>query len=230
MIKFLLKHPRTVTTVLGVGVLIVVGILLFVIYKCPISDQLLLANYGTIFTIIGAGFTVINTLVVIYLMIWLYHKDSDISLLPIVNEMHRDMLTLTKLFKIENDFFVDKHYDCCVAIQFSEQHEDLYKKQIDELDEVIQNMEPLVQAFNGFRKQVKTKNDYDVESCKSYSELISTLIGELSLDSPSSNYKLAFTEGNKVEADEIDMLEVAKSSALQKIDELILMFPPVSNK
>lgn len=74
-------------------VLIVVTLLVILCWisvyftKVEILDEKNLSLNGSIFTIIGAIFTAVNTVIVIYLMLWLHHKESKTTLFPRFQEL-----------------------------------------------------------------------------------------------------------------------------------------------
>ncbi|NNH37486.1 hypothetical protein [Acinetobacter terrae] len=64
------------------------------------------SKFGAWFTAIGAIFTIINTIVVIYLMIYLYKKESEFTILPFISELHKQLLDIEITIKEEINFLM----------------------------------------------------------------------------------------------------------------------------
>jgi len=117
------------------------------IFFIPISaDEVnYYSKFGAWFTALGAIFTVINTVVVIYLMLWLHHKESNANLFPRFQELQDKLTKISSIFDQEVDSFLDKQSNAAMELEMihfdapnsSPQYERAYSAEVNNIDEII---------------------------------------------------------------------------------------------
>ena len=64
-----------------------------------------MTKYADLFTVISAIFAIINAVVVIFLMVWLHRKESNLSLLPLISELRKNLIEIHHTLSSEIEYF-----------------------------------------------------------------------------------------------------------------------------
>jgi len=209
-------------------------IILLVLLSCisvyftepPTPGNSILNQNGSIFTIIGAVFTAVNTVVVIYLMIWLHRKETNISLISYTSELRKDLIEIKKLLLSEVEYFEFKQSDHIDRLLYEYQHdpdgnEHLYEKEIENLSDLIHLIKRLYSIFIDFKKSFYENENISLEEYRSKSKIINSLHENIILNRPSIEYAKIFNDGHRNNAEPEDMIEAAKINSVKYITEMI---------
>lgn len=197
------------------------------IFFTPISaDEVnYYSKFGAWFTALGAIFTVINTFVVIYLMLWLHRKETNISLISYISELRKDLVEIKKLLLSEVEYFEFKqsdHIDRLYEYQHEpDGNEHLYNKEIENLSDLIPSIKKLYSTFIDFKKLLDENDNISLEEYRSKSKIVNSLHESIVLNRPSIEYAKSFNDGHRNDAEPEDIIEVAKVNSLKYIDEMI---------
>jgi len=198
------------------------------IFFTPISpDEVnFYSKFGAWFTALGAISTVINTIVVIYLMIWLHRKETNISLISYMSELRKDLVEIKKSLISDVEYFEHKqsdHIDRLYEYQYEpDGNEDLYNKEIKNLSDIIPSIKKLYSIFIDFKKSLDENDNINLEEYRSKSKIVNSLHERIVLNRPSIEYAKSFDDGYRNnDAEPKDIIEVAKGNSLKYIDEMI---------
>lgn len=205
-----------------------------VIFFTPIKDGEIdyYAKFGAWFTTIGAIFTIINTVVVIFLMFWLHKKESSISLLPQITELRKYFTEIESVIHSEIDFFHEKQYEIYENIEnqrydndpFPYQYDHVYRQEIKNLEEIIAEINELYSLFVKFKTDVNKNIDIELKDYQVFFLNINKLNEVLILKKPSIVYKKGFIDGSREEAEPDEIINAAQSNALESIQGMISIF------
>lgn len=219
-------------SILLLAILLILPISVYgMIFFNPISQEEVnyYSKFGAWFTTLGAIFTVINTIVVIYLMIWLHRKETSISLLPQITELRKNIIELQHIISTEIEYFNMRQYDT-YEILYEQKHQsgfdfygydDVYKKEILNLTEITKKTETLYENFLSFKEQVNNFSNLDFITYQNKSRIISLINETIVLNKPSTEYKKSFIIGSREDAEPEDMIEVAKKNSLKYIEKML---------
>lgn len=201
------------------------------IFFTPISaDEVnYYSKFGAWFTALGAIFTVINTVVVIYLMIWLHRKETSISLLPQLSELRKNLIEIHQILSTEIEYFNDEQFNNYEALYENSYqggfdfygHKNLHKQEIENLSGIIERADFLYKIFLSFKEQINNLSNMDFHTYQTKSKILNLINEILVLHKPSSEYKKSFVTGSKLDAEPEDMIEAAKKNSLKYINEII---------
>lgn len=199
-----------------------------VVFFTPIKEGEMdyYTKFGAWFTAIGSIFTIINTMVVIFLMIWLHKKESIISLIPQINDLKKDLITIQSTISYEVNHFNDAQYLVYEDLQHQMYSSDEYhyanacSKEIDSLNDVINKINELYSLFTKFKNEVIENKYIDLNYYQDVVLKTSKLNEILTLKKPSVVYKKGFIDGGREEACPEDMISVAQYNALESIEEM----------
>lgn len=186
-------------------------------------------KYGAIFTTIGAIFTVINAILVIYLMCFIYKKQKDISMLPYITDLKKNLVDIELIIKSEIDYFDDKQFEAYQNLSENKYngsgfhfygYDDVYQQEIQNLKEIITEVESLYFNFSNFKKEINNQPNINIDTYKEKISIINNLNESIILQKPSSKYKKSFIEGNKYDADPEPMIQTAKKDSMEAINKL----------
>ncbi|MDC4268998.1 hypothetical protein NQ623_17905 [Acinetobacter baumannii] len=187
------------------------------------------SKYGAIFTAIGAVFTIINTFIVIYLMVFFHKKEVDISIFPYVTELKRVLVDIELVIRSELDYFDDKQFEAYQNLDESRYqgsgfhfygYDHVYRQEITNLNKIILEVKDLYSEFSVFKLKVNDQTDINLNIYKEKINIVNKLNEILTLKKPSSEYKKSFIDGNKTDEDPEDMIEKAKTDSLAAISDL----------
>lgn len=230
LLKFFVKKIPT-DSFLGLITLILLLVLGWIsIYFTkvePPNSEILTAN-GSIFTIIGAVFTAVNTVIVIYLMIWLHHKESQTNLFPRFQELQEKLTKISSIFDQEVDIFLKKQSGAAMELEMihfkatdsSPQYERAYSLEVRYIDEIVKEIHKLKSKMIIFKDQFNTIS-LDIDSLKIIAVKIHKIDELSTLQRPTNNYMKAFDNNYEDDRDAEDMILDAKNSALNSIENII---------
>lgn len=184
-------------------------------------------KYSAIFTVIGSIFTILNTVVVIVLMVWLHKKEASISMLPHISDLNNKLIEVHSLLKLEIEYFEEALHSLYLEGEYGLHIEDndynaeqLYNDELSSLTKINNDIKKLLTDFFGFKNSI---NNIPNISLTQYQKATSTLniINEiLIINKPSVAYKQSFIYGNRIEADPEDMVSAAEHNALESINAM----------
>lgn len=201
------------------------------IFFNPISQEEVnyYSKFGAWFTTLGAIFTVINTIVVIYLMIWLHRKETSISLLSQITELRKNIVEIQHTISSEIEYFNVRQYDIYETLHEQKYqggfhfygHDELYEQEIINLNEITKKTEYLYANILSFKEQFNNFSHIDFINYQNKSKIISLINETIVLNKPSTEYKKSFIVGSREDAEPEDMIEVAKKNSLKYIDKML---------
>ncbi|WP_017389906.1 hypothetical protein [Acinetobacter calcoaceticus] len=201
------------------------------IFFNPISQEEVnyYSKFGAWFTTLGAIFTVINTIVVIYLMIWLHRKETSISLLSQITELRENIVEIQYTISSEIEYFNVRQYDIYETLHEQKYqrgfhfygHDELYEQEIINLNEITKKTEYLYANILSFKEQFNNFSRIDFINYQNKSKIISLINETIVLNKPSTEYKKSFIVGSREDAEPEDMIEVAKINSLKYIDKML---------
>ena len=165
------------------------------------------SKYGAIFTAIGAVFTIINTFIVIYLMVFFHKKEVDISIFPYVTELKRVLVDIELVIRSELDYFDDKQFEAYQNLDESRYqgsgfhfygYDHVYRQEITNLNKIILEVKDLYSEFSVFKLKVNDQTDINLNIYKEKINIVNKLNEILTLKKPSSEYKKSFIDGIKL--------------------------------
>lgn len=110
--NFLYSNSQVVLVIILVLLLMPITVYGYVFFTTmPDSEVEFYAKYGVIFTAIGAISTVINAVVVIFLMLWLHRRESRLSLAPQISELRKNLIDIHYTLITEIAYFKEIKYD-----------------------------------------------------------------------------------------------------------------------
>lgn len=189
-------------------------------------------KFGAWFTALGAIFTIINTVIVIYLMLYLHKKETDISILPYVTELKKSLIDIEIILRSEIDYFDDTQFKTSENLYESQHdhsgfhfygYDDLYQQEIKNLDQIIAEIKSLYSLFLTFKSDTNNQSTISLKDYKEKLNIINGLNEKLALNKPSSEYKKGFVEGNKQDAEPEDMIKAAKILSLESIKNITIL-------
>lgn len=189
-------------------------------------------KFGAWFTALSAIFTIINTVVVIYLMIYLHRKSIDISILPYVTELKKSLIDIEIILRAEIDYFDDTQFKTSENLYESlhdhsgfhfDGYADIYQQEIKNLDQIIADIKNLYSIFLTFKSETNNQSTISLKDYKDKLNIINGLNEKFALNKPSSEYKKGFIEGNKYNADPEDMIEASKNFSLESIKNITIL-------
>jgi len=187
------------------------------------------SKFGAWFTTLGAIFTVINTIVVIYLMIWLHHKESQANLFPRFQELQDKLTKISSIFDQEVDSFLDKQSAAATELEMihfeapnsSPQYERAYSSEITNIDEIIVKIHELKSKLRLFRDKFYSIS-LDIDNLKVTAIKIHKVDELSTLHRPINTYMKAFHSNYYADdRDPDDMILEAKNNALTSIQQII---------
>ena len=231
LLKFLVKKIPTgaflglITLIL----LIVLGWISIYFTKVEPPNKDILDSNGSIFTIIGAIFTAVNTVIVIYLMIWLHHKESQTNLFPRFQELQDKLTKISSIFDQEIDIFLNKQSGAAMELEMihfeatdsTPQYEQAYSLEVRYIDEIVKEIHNLKSKMIIFKDEFNTTS-LDIDSLKAIAVKIHKLDELSTLQRPTNNYMKAFDSNYySDDRDAEDMILDAKNNALSSIENII---------
>ena len=201
------------------------------IFFTPISpDEVnFYSKFGAWFTALGAIFTVINTVVVIYLMLWLHHKESNANLFPRFQELQDKLTKISSIFDQEVDSFLDKQSNAAMELEMihfdapnsSPQYERAYSAEVNNIDEIIKEINELKSKLRIFRDKFYSIS-LDIDNLKVAAIKIHKVDELSTLHRPINTYMKAFDSNYYADDREPDeMISDAKNNALNSIQQII---------
>lgn len=187
-------------------------------------------KFGAWFTALGAIFTIINTVIVIYLMIFLHKKQIDISLFPYENEFKKRLIDIEIILRSEIEYFGDNQFKTSENLyddhygNTGSPYDHVYRQEIKNLDQIIKEVKELYSIFLTFKSEANSQPITSLKNFKEKLDIINNLDENLALNKPSSEYKKGFIEGSKVDAEPDEMIEVAKTLSLESIKKITILF------
>lgn len=186
------------------------------------------SKYGAIFTTIGAVFTIINTFLVIYLMFFFHKKEVDISIFPYITDLKKNLVDIELVIKSEIDYFNDTQFETYEKLNDSKydlvfnssEYDDVFKTEIQNLEEIITEVESLYSNFSDFKKEINNQPNINMDTYKEKISIINNLNESIILQKPSSKYKKSFIEGNKYDIDSEILIQTAKQDSMEAIINL----------
>lgn len=201
-----------------------------IVFFTPIEDGEMdyYTKFGAWFTAIGSIATIINSIVVIVLMIWLHKRESSISLLPQITELRKYLTEIEGVVYHEINFFHEKQYETYENMNnqrydespFPFQYDYVYQQEIKNLKVVIAELEDLYSLFVKFKARVNKNIDIDFKDYQVFVLNINELNEVLVLKKPSIVYNQSFIYGDRGESHPEDMVDTAQSNALKSIKEM----------
>lgn len=204
----------------------------FYFYKInPPNDEFIKFNAFT-FTILGAVFTTINTIVVIYLMVWLHYKETNFNLLSYFDKNHKSLIEIKKRLETELNFFEDSNYQLIRNLEEENEYNNfnlitLYKDELNNVNEIIKKYKKTMQQYDIWKNKVLAK-DLDILECQKLMSLINKFEELLSTNSPSQSYKSGFNNGYQDDILPEEMIAAAKSKAINSINDFIKIMEEIS--
>lgn len=222
-----------------VSLVIILALLLMpiTVYGCvfftamPDGEMDFYTKYGAIFTAIGAISTVINAVVVIFLMLWLHRRESSLSLLPQISELRKNLIDIHHTLSTEIEYFKEKKYGNQKTINDNGEsgfkvYYSPYKHEIQNLNLIIERMDTLYRSFIFFRKKFQSHPDINLDTYKKNLQFVDLINEILVLRKPSTEYKKGLFIEDDLDIDAEDMIEAAKENSLKSINELIDLLKP----
>lgn len=192
----------------------------------PDSEVEFYAKYGVIFTAIGAISTVINAVVVIFLMLWLHRRESRLSLAPQISELRKNLIDIHYTLITEIAYFKEIKYDNHKTIKDNGEsgfkvYYSPHKHEVRNLNLIINKMDTLYNSFIFFRKKFQSQPDISLDTYKKNLQFVDLINEILVLRKPSMEYKKGLFIEDDLDIDAEDMIEAAKENSLKSINELI---------
>lgn len=187
------------------------------------------SKFGAWFTALGAIFTVINTVVVIYLMLWLHHKESNANLFPRFQELQDKLTKISSIFDQEVDSFLNKQSNAAMELEMihfdapnsSPQYERAYSSEVNNIDEIIKEINELKSKLIIFRNKFYSTS-LDINNLKAIAIKVHKVDELSTLYRPINTYMKAFDSNYYADdRDPDDMILDAKKNALNSIQQII---------
>ncbi|MCG9494266.1 hypothetical protein MCL36_17215 [Acinetobacter pittii] len=231
ILKMLIKKLSAGYLITFITIILLLLLCWISVYFTKISppDGTILNQNGSIFTIIGAVFTAVNTVVVIYLMIWLHHKESQANLFPRFQELQDKLTKISSIFDQEVDSFLDKQSAAATELEMihfeapnsSPQYERAYSSEITNIDEIIVKIHELKSKLRLFRDKFYSIS-LDIDNLKVTAIKIHKVDELSTLHRPINTYMKAFHSNYYADdRDPDDMILEAKNNALTSIQQII---------
>jgi len=195
-------------------------------------------KFGAWFTAAGAIFTILNTVIVIYLMVFLHKKQTDISLLPYQSELEKSLVDIEVILRSEIEYFNETQFKTSEHLYESQHdhsgfhfygYDDIYQQEIKNLDQIITDIKSLYSIFLTFKLETKNQSTMSLKIYKEKLNIINGLNEIFALNKPSSEYKKGFIEGNKHDAEPEDMIEASKTLSLESIKNITILLKNETN-
>lgn len=228
--KLIKKIPSEYLIVLITIILLVLLCWISVYFtEPPTPNNSILSQNGSIFTIIGAVFTAVNTVVVIYLMLWLHHKESNANLFPRFQELQDKLTKISSIFDQEVDSFLDKQSNAAMELEMihfdapnsSPQYERAYSAEVNNIDNIIKEINELKSKLRIFRDKFHSIS-LNIDNLKVAAIKIHKVDELSTLHRPINTYMKAFDSNYYADdRDPDDMILDAKNNALISIQQMI---------
>lgn len=213
---------------LSIFLLLLPGAIYGCIFFIPITQSELdyYAKFGAWFTAIGAIFTIINTIVVIYLMIFLHKKENEFNMLNNFSELRKRFTYISTILKDELAFFVEKEYEIAENLYAAQngfdayQYKDLYKLEATYLREIVKSLQEVYQTLITLKEKCQLETNITLVDYQTKLKLLDHIDDLLILKKPSSEYQRGFVEGSREDVDPEDMVEVSNKNAIEAIANL----------
>ncbi|MDM1282429.1 hypothetical protein HXZ60_02290 [Acinetobacter towneri] len=185
-----------------------------------------MTKYADLFTVISAIFAIINAVVVIFLMVWLHRKESNLSLLPLISELRKNLIEIHHTLSSEIEYFKENKYDNQIILNEKRKsgfkvYHCPYRHEIKNLNLIIDKMEILYKKIVLFRNKLQSYPDMDLETYKRNSQIVESINEILALHKPSAEYKKGLFTDDDLDADAEAMIDAAKENSLNSINRLI---------
>lgn len=215
--------------------LLILCFLPFSIYAYVFSDTVTTndvnryTKFSAIFTVIGVIATCLNAVIVIALMVWLHKKESRINLIPQINHLVTQLINIESIVYSEINYFhnrKDQTYENIESQSYDNdpypfQHNDIYEKEIENIDNIIASINDFYCLFVKFKNDVSKNLNIDLNDYQIYLANINKLNEILTLKKPSVLYKTALIDRAREQMHEEEVINEALSDALDSITKMV---------
>lgn len=185
------------------------------------------SKFSAIFTTIGTIFTIFNSILVLFLMIFLHKKESVFNFLQYKSDINKKLTDIEGILISEINFFEDKESKIAEIIFDSHygfdayEYRELYKNESNGLVEILIQLKKLYKNFKILRSQLNIDIAKDLDSLEFYSGIIEEVFETLALTKPSYVYNKSFADGGRKDVEPEEIIKVAQSNSLNKIKEIL---------